>query len=204
LSDQRIPAAGARAVPGGRGEVAIVDEADWERVGKHSWHLFPSRNTFYAARWVRVFMHREVMQAETPLDHKNGNGLDNRRSNLRPASGSQNAQNQQKWSRPTSSRFKGVHWNKRDKKWIARIGVEKRRINLGSFHDEEDAARAYDAAAKQYFGEYARLNFPRLPRAIHACNDGWVTIGQIAVDPETGEETEEYALYLCRKCTGRS
>jgi hypothetical protein len=191
------PHEGTVAVPLGGKRAAVVDAADWEKVGGHRWQEFKSRNTSYAVRYVRVFMHREILDTEEEVDHKNGDGLDNRRANLRPASRSQNAQNQPKQNRATSSRFKGVHWNTREEKWVARVGINGKRVYLGSFHSEEDAARAYDAAAQERFGEYAHLNFPRVP---HPCNDGWVTVGQLVDDPETGEEVEEHALYPCHRC----
>lgn len=94
------------------------------------------------------------------IDHRNGNGLDNRRRNLRFANNSQNMANARKSSVPKSSRFKGVHWHKCAKKWCAAVVHHGRRKHLGLFAVEEDAARAYDKAALEHFGEFARLNFP--------------------------------------------
>jgi hypothetical protein len=196
VREQDHPHAGVVAIPLSPGNVALVDAEDWERIGEYQWQVFRSRNTKYAVRYVRVFMHGELLgelEEGLEVDHKNGNGLDNRRSNLRVATRSQNAQNQQKQNRATSSRFKGVHWNKGSKKWIARIGIDKKRVTLGSFGSEEEAGRAYDAAAQKHFGGYARLNFPTVP---HACNSGWVSM-----EVETEDGGVEEVLYLCRRCS---
>lgn len=104
------------------------------------------------------FLHR-VLLGEPPceVDHRNGNGLDNRRSNLRLATHAQNLAN----TRPrigTSSRFKGVSWFRSKRRWEAYICVERQKRRLGYFHDEEAAARAYDAAALEAWGEFALTN----------------------------------------------
>lgn len=94
------------------------------------------------------------------VDHINGNGLDNRRENLRIATMSSNQWNQRKQRRCTKSKFKGVGLDDRTNKWSADIRAYKQRFYLGSFVLEEDAAMAYDAAARKLHGEFARLNFP--------------------------------------------
>jgi len=144
---------------------AIVDVEDFEWLSRFRWCVLCSRegNPRYAARRENnrfVLMHRMI--ADVPrgmdVDHVNGNGLDNRRHNLRVCTRSENLQNMR--PRGGSSRFKGVYWHKRDKVWRAYINVNKVRLSLGSFHDEIDAARAYDEAARKDFGDFARLNFP--------------------------------------------
>lgn len=121
-------------------------------------------------------MHRVILgvASEKWIDHENRNGLDNRRENLRVATNRQNLQNSRKRS-GTVSRFKGVSFDKHYRKWQARIqactigpGGHVRRVFLGSFDDEEDAARAYDAAALASFGRFARMNF--MEQKV-ACND---------------------------------
>ncbi len=96
------------------------------------------------------------MPSELDVDHKNSNGLDCRRRNLRPATESQNMGNRRKQS--SSSKFKGVTWNKRLSKWIAQIGQPGSRKHLGCFSEEREAAQRYNQAAKEKWGEFARLN----------------------------------------------
>jgi hypothetical protein len=157
-----IPLYGKKAA----GRVALVDQADANLVLRNRWHVYEVRRSGrthgpYASAFNRgiggiVSMHKLI--TGWPLtDHLNHDGLDNRRQNLRPATTSQNRQNQ----RPPiggSSRFKGVSWHKRSRKWVAQMGGEQH--YLGSFASEEDAARAYDCAARQAYGEFAYLNFP--------------------------------------------
>jgi len=92
------------------------------------------------------------------VDHKNNNGLDNQRDNLRPATYSTNQFNQTKRAN-RSSQYKGVYLHKSRGKWMARIRKMYKETFLGYFDNEIDAAKAYDVAAKQMFGEYAKLNF---------------------------------------------
>jgi hypothetical protein len=109
-----------------------------------------------------VTMHREMMNAPPGIlvDHRNNDGLDNRRDNLRLATSSQNNINCRRNKSKSSSRFVGVTFDKRKKQWRVRISVNRKRIFLGYFDSEIDAAKAYDEAAKKYYGEFARLNFP--------------------------------------------
>jgi len=93
------------------------------------------------------------------IDHINHNGLDNRKANLRPATRTQNIWHRKKFKRPSRSQYKGIDWSKTQKKWRARIRVNGKRIYLGSFDNELEAAKAYDEAAKRYHGEFASLNF---------------------------------------------
>ena len=107
-------------------------------------------------------MHREV--ANTPdglvCDHINGNSLDNRKANLRSATHLQNCWNARKYSQSCSSKYKGVMFYKMRQKWGATICVHGKKIFLGLFVDEIQAAKEYDEAAKKHFGEFAALNFP--------------------------------------------
>jgi hypothetical protein len=111
----------------------------------------------------RLTLHGFILGERNSLDidHRNGSGLDNRRSNLRLATRTQNCGNAQ--PKGGVSRFKGVTFRKKKGTWIARVQFKKSRIYLGDFEKEEDAARAYDKAAIQLFGEFARLNFPDCP-----------------------------------------
>lgn len=161
---------GMREVPlvAGRG-VALVDDADYEMVSRYRWHAHPHRRTTYARRFWQdngkqrsQYMHA-MITGEAAADHDSGDGLDNQRANLRPATGSQNHANQRKSmsyaGTPTTSRYKGVSWH-RSGKWHVRIMANGKSHYLGSFTDGAFAAGIYDAAAYLLFDEYARPNFP--------------------------------------------
>lgn len=130
------------------------------------WYLSPDG---YAVRYARandgrkspVYMHRLVTRAPTNrmTDHENGDRLDNRRTNLRLATASQNNANSK--DRPRRSRFRGVYWHNPSNKWVAQVSVGGQPRHLGLFANEVKAARAYDRAAYERFGEYASLNFPK-------------------------------------------
>jgi len=94
------------------------------------------------------------------VDHINGNGLDNRRSNLRAATCTQNHANNRKSAKKFSSIYKGVCWHKAARKWTAQSKDRRIKTHLGCFITEQEAAMAYDVAAKAQWGEFARLNFP--------------------------------------------
>jgi hypothetical protein len=111
-------------------------------------------------------MHRFILGITNPkikVDHRNRYELDNRRTNLRIPTNSQNGANANKCRHRTSSRFKGVSWHKRLRKWCAHIGVNRGLIHLGYFTNELDAARSYDAAAREHFGEFAKFNLWQKP-----------------------------------------
>jgi len=109
-----------------------------------------------------IYIHQEVIEVPKGMviDHINHDGMDNRRANLRPATYSQNLYHRKKRSGAMYSKYKGVHWHKNHRKWLARITFEKKTIHLGYFRNEIEAARAYDEATKKYHGEFASLNFP--------------------------------------------
>jgi len=156
-----------------RGLVAIVDDEDFEWISKFRWYASaPSKSgCVYAVRTARVpglknprtfKMHREIVGAVEgyDVDHANGNTLDNTRGNLRVASKRDNMRNKRKMRGSYSSRFTGVSRDVDCKRWLARIGGRDGEITLGRFLTEEEAARAYDAKARELYGEFARLNFP--------------------------------------------
>lgn len=145
-----------------QGKVALVDDDDVSLLSEHEWYALKVRKTYYAVRAgpskTIVYMHRVLMPGYRQVDHRDGNGLNNQRENLRPATNSQNQANRRKKS-GTSSQFKGVSWNKEAGKWQAQIRSDGKDTHLGRYSEEEDAARAYDEAAKRKFGEFANLNF---------------------------------------------
>lgn len=151
-----------KQIPLGNGIYSLVDDEDYDFIMQRKWYF---RNG-YAARgeYVEekrnnrtVFMHREVMKSITSIDHIDGDKLNNQKSNLRVANKSQNAANMVKKQKCTS-RFKGVVWHKKAKKWMSRIVVNYKGIYLGIYNSEIEAAEAYNDAALKHFGEFARLN----------------------------------------------
>jgi hypothetical protein len=146
--------------------IALVDEADAALVQRYRWHRH-SRYAAYAesvnGRLVFTMMHHLILSDNGMFDHINGNPLDNRRSNLRPATHAQNMRNR-KTHKNNKCGYKGVYWAKAKGKWRVRINFEKRRYHIGEFSDLESAARAYDEAALKFHGEFARLNFDRMSR----------------------------------------
>lgn len=146
----------------------IVDRKNYVRLSAYNWRTIPSAYTRYALGHIAggehsVRMHRLIMNAppEKDVDHINGNGLDNRESNLRLCVQSQNGANRG-LGRNNTSGFKGVSYHQARKYWKAEIKVNYKPIFLGRFDKAEDAARAYDRAAIEYFGEFAFLNFPQI------------------------------------------
>lgn len=163
-------APGTRAIQLTHGKVAIVDEDDFEKLSKYRWHAVLRKQTWYAARkesGICHYMHRDIIGATVgaPVDHIDGNGLNNVRSNLRMATFQQNCYN--KRSMGGKSKYKGVTYCTDTDMWRARIRKDNRTVNIGRFDSEHDAARAYDEMARQLFGEFAWVNFP-LPEASHA------------------------------------
>ena len=151
-----------------QGKFAIVDPDDYQRLSKHKWQYNPKqKHNGYAQRAKQVCgkgktvgMHREVIKVDYSMvvDHINGNGLDNRKANLRGATIMQNCWNRR--TRRGSNHFKGVTWGKEAKKWRVIVTCAGKQIQLGFFEDEIEAAKAHDLAAKKYHGEFAVLNFP--------------------------------------------
>lgn len=158
-----------RKIPLGDSLFTIVSPEDYYWLSKSHWVPRKHQGLITAVRFINdpdketkiSSMHRVIMNPPKGflVDHRNLNSLDNTRPNLRNATRSQNQFNRNKIKSKTSSRFMGVCFDKRRKKWCAYITVEGKRIWLGYFDSEIEAAKAYDEAAKKYHGEFARLNF---------------------------------------------
>ncbi len=147
-----------------------VDPGDFAAVSGRRWYAKRGPCAWYAVSCVRrgkrrsyLLMHRFIMKPGRGMviDHINHNGLDNRRANLRIVTQQQNSWNSRRGLRQGKSRYKGVSWDKDNRKWVATIRVEGKCRRIGFFEDEISAARAYDAAAKKHRGEYALINFGR-------------------------------------------
>jgi hypothetical protein len=162
-----------RLIPLTKGLFAIVSPEDYERLSAYKWHSARHGRTIYAQhgtgsekagrrRGYLVMMHRAVMgvEDERVVDHQNHNGLDNRRTNLRIATWEENCWNKRKPISDSSSQYKGVMWDKRRSTWQVMMGYKGKKIFIGYFDDETEAAKAYDAKAKELYGEFAALNFP--------------------------------------------
>ncbi len=150
------------------GTEVLVDDADYAWLSQWRWHILRPKGRPYAARresgtrkkrGAYIYMHQAIAMPSPGLqvDHVNGNTLDNRRKNLRACTRSQNNMN----TRPRKgcrSRFKGVCWRADRHRWKARITAGGKVSHLGLFETEEEAARAYNNAARRLHGQFARLN----------------------------------------------
>lgn len=151
-----------------QGKFAIVDDADYDFLMQWKWTLSSYGYAYRAERYRdsegkrkqnSIWMHRVIMN--TPLgmdtDHINGDRLDNTQANLRVVTRSQNNMNRIS-EKNTTSKYKGVFWEKRRKRWQAAISINKKLIYIGMFKDEADAALAYNLKAAEIFGEHAKYN----------------------------------------------
>ena len=155
-----------------QGKVALVDDEDYEWLSQWKWYAAPHRGTSYvhrnSPRPLRqcIHMHREILGLSVSpddgviVDHIDGNGLNNVRDNLRICSRQENLFNRAPQSNNTSG-YKGVSWMSSRNKWHVRIKAMGKDHYIGLFADLEEAARAYDDAAKKLHGEFAYLNFPQ-------------------------------------------
>ncbi len=161
-----------KELPLTNGGVALVDDQDYDLVSRNSWYQWRHGGIAYAARSISassgrktvLLMHRYLLGIQsgqgrgTCVEHRDKNGLNNQRANLRICHQRDAVRNQRMRAGAKSSRFRGVYWHKKDRKWAAGIKLQCKTQHLGRFESEEAAAAAYDAAATKYFGEFARLN----------------------------------------------
>ncbi len=162
-----------KEIPLTKGKRALIDDVDFDNVSKYKWHTVKIHGIYYAFRSItikkdknnsftrKVLMHRVILNAkkEQFVDHKDGNGLNNTKENLRLCTRSQNGANSKPQKRARTSKYKGVVYNKSSKHWIARAVLNKKSIYLGAFDSEVEAAKAYDKKSKELHGEFARPNF---------------------------------------------
>lgn len=149
-------------------KVTLVDDDVYEWASQFKWRALKCKRGRYCA--VResprklgrqtLYLHREIMHPpeDMQIDHINGDALDNRRENLRVCTCSQNGQGFKRKIVGVTSTFRGVSWFKRDQNWKAQIMLNGHKRHIGYFNGEEDAARAYNKAAKELFGEFAQMN----------------------------------------------
>ena len=154
-------------IPLTTGGVALVSDRDYAYLMRWQWRRNTGRGNYAVRDAPRpnralIFMHKVVAARKQPpivgqVDHRNQNKLDNQRSNLRAATSSQNKANEGLRS-TNKSGYRGVCWDRRDKTWRACIVVNCRQISLGYYQDKKVAAKAYNQAARKYFGVFAYQN----------------------------------------------
>ncbi len=151
-----------------QGQFALVNNKDYVELSKYKWSAVKLRNSWYAVRYskgshktrVSIYMHRQILGLKKDdgikSDHQDHNGLNNQRCNLRKCTTQQNGFNRNYQNH--SSKYKGVSWDVKAKKWRAGIQYNLKTYHLGSYETGIEAAKIYDAKAKELFGEFARLN----------------------------------------------
>ena len=158
-----------KKIPLTQGQFAIVDDEDYDRLSEYKWRVNKSGRVFYAVRDCYLNKKRESISMARSLvcpdngmevDHINRNPLDNRRNNIRVCTRQENSRNRGIPAHNTSG-YKGVRWHNQANKWMAVLGIDGKLVYFGFYTCIVKAAKAHDAAAREHFGEFACLNFPR-------------------------------------------
>lgn len=155
-------------LPLSQGKVAVIDFDDFEKVRGMKWVVTKIRRNFYATqrvrradgKWTITYLHRVITDCPTDMEvnHINGDGLNCKQENMQVCTPQQHAFAFRRKIAGASSKFRGVCWH--GKCWTSQIHKCGKKFHLGSFSSEEDAARAYDAKARELFGTHAAPNFP--------------------------------------------
>ena len=155
-----------------QGQIAVVDDEDFKRLDQHKWQALKTPYTYYAVRKTSrkkgpmkmIYMHREILGLRPSdgilTDHRDHDGLNNCKYNIRKCDKPKNAMNSSPWQTKVS-RFKGIRPGGTGIGWCARIKVQGKGRHLGTFDTEIEAAKAYDKAAIEFFDEFALLTFPK-------------------------------------------
>jgi hypothetical protein len=171
-----------KLIPLTQGQYAMVDDEDYDYLIQWKWYAQYDKGKYYATRGYfdtrinnnsKIRMHNAIMNPPKNIltDHIDLNPLNNQRSNLRYAQKYENARNKSS-KKNSTSKYLGVHWSTKEKRWCSQIRVNNKTKNLGRYKNEINAAKAYDTAAKIYFGEFANLNF-KLKK--HPVTDAFIT-----------------------------
>jgi hypothetical protein len=182
----------------GEGQTLLIEKRDLWIFESRCWSVRKHRNThyLYAAQGAKkLHLHREILNAPEDLevDHRNGDGLDNRRSNLRLATRIQNSWNRTR-SKTNQSGYLGVDYHKKLGYWRARLSVKGKLVHCSYHADALTAAQVRDEAAKNYFGEWARLNFPETAQT-EADRQISLMLGIVKVLEKLKLDTEELPLF---------
>lgn len=148
-------------------KTTLVDDEDYEKLSQYKWYISSCGYALRKGRKLKgekqgkaIYMHRLILNlvdSNRLTDHVSGNRLDNRKLNLRACNRQENAANSK--SRKGTSKYKGVYWHKKGKKWVSGLKPKGKYVYLGCFDDEIEAAKAYDNKVKELFGEFAKTNF---------------------------------------------
>lgn len=160
-----------KLIPLTQGKFAIVDDSDFETLSKFKWHALKVKNGYYAARTthtlegkrILLLMHASIASTPPGMQtlHLNGNGLDNRHTNLRVGTRTENGRGHRKRQSNNTSGFRGVYWDKALQKWRAKIKHDGQKYHIGYYNDLREAAQARDARARELGWPEEGMNFPQ-------------------------------------------